>query len=113
MAKKGAKKGGKKVRCQKAERSDTDGVMIVTCKHLFIYYYHVLLRHESLRDVFTFLVTRFEHRPPKFIIYDKACELARYCRARWPEFFARTMFLTDIFHGVTHKCSDEFKYHAL
>jgi hypothetical protein len=31
---------------------------------------------------------------------------------RWPEFFARTMFLTDIFHGVNHKCSDEFKYHA-
>jgi hypothetical protein len=22
------------------------------------------------------------------------------------------MFLTDMFHGVTHKCSDEFKYHA-
>jgi hypothetical protein len=53
--------------------------MVVTCKHRFVYYYHILLRHESLRDVFTFLVTRFEHRPPRFIIYDNACELSRYC----------------------------------
>ncbi|GAQ92530.1 hypothetical protein KFL_010410030 [Klebsormidium nitens] len=102
----------KGVRRQKGDRSDTDGVMLVTCKHCFVYYYHVLLRHESLRDVFTFLVTRFQHRPPNFIIYDNACEFARYCRARWPEFFAHTMFLTDNFHGVTHKCSDEFKYHV-
>jgi hypothetical protein len=55
--------------------------MVVTCKHRFVYYYHILLRHESVRDVFTFLVTRFEHRPPRFIIYDNACELHRYCES--------------------------------
>ena len=58
-------------------------------KHRFVYYYHVLLRHESLRDVFTFLVTRFEHRPPRFVIYDNACELLRYCervRLTWLTF---------------------------
>jgi hypothetical protein len=62
----------------KPEKNETDGVMVVTCKHRFVFYYHVLLRHESLRDVFTFLVTRFEHRPPRFVIYDNACELSRY-----------------------------------
>jgi hypothetical protein len=30
---------------------------------------------------------------------------------RWPAFFAETMFLTDVFHGVCHKCGDEFKYY--
>jgi hypothetical protein len=64
---------------KKTGAHETDGVMVVTCKHCFVYYYHVLLRHESVRDVFTFLVTRFEHRPPRFIIYDNACELSRYC----------------------------------
>lgn len=58
----------------------TDGIMVVTCKHLVVYYYHVLLQHESVRDVFTFLCTRFLHRPPRFIIYDNACALDRYCR---------------------------------
>jgi hypothetical protein len=30
-----------------------------------------------------------------------------YC---WPDFFATTMFLTDIFHSVNHKYLDEYKY---
>eukprot|EP00243_Klebsormidium_subtile_P012270 TRINITY_DN7390_c0_g1_i1.p1 TRINITY_DN7390_c0_g1~~TRINITY_DN7390_c0_g1_i1.p1 ORF type:complete len:194 (-),score=41.18 TRINITY_DN7390_c0_g1_i1:276-857(-) len=93
-----------------SEREDTHGIMVVTCKHRFVYYFHVLLRHVSLRDVFTFLLTRFEHRPPRFIIYDNACELSRYCDMRWPEFFAETIFLTDRFHGANHLCSDEYKY---
>ncbi|GAQ93113.1 hypothetical protein KFL_013070010 [Klebsormidium nitens] len=109
--KKAAKAAEEKKKPPKPATDETAGIMVVTCKHRFVYYYHVLLRHESLRDVFTFLVTRFEHRPPRFIIYDNACELSRYCEGRWPEFFAETTFLTDRFHGVNHLCSIEFKYH--
>lgn len=63
----------------KFQRGDTDAILVVTCKHRFVYYIHVLLRHISLRDIFTFLSTRFEHRPPEYIIYNNACELQRYC----------------------------------
>jgi hypothetical protein len=38
-----------------------------------------------------------------------------FCPQRWPEFFAKTIFLTDRFHQVCHKCSSEYKFcaHAL
>ncbi|GAQ83636.1 hypothetical protein KFL_001560050 [Klebsormidium nitens] len=93
---------------QRCKADETNGVMVVTCKHRFVYYYHVLLRPESRHNIFTFLVTRFEHRPPPFIIDDNACELSQYCKA----FFAETSFLTDRFHAVNHKCFDEFKYNV-
>lgn len=34
----------------------------------------------------------------QIVVYDFACQLASYCRAREPAFFANTLFDLDLFH---------------
>ena len=63
------------------------------------------LENESPKSVFQLIYTRFP-QPPKFICYDNSCNLSVYCYRREPEWFRRTSFVIDKFHGtlVAHEC---------
>ncbi|GAQ87643.1 hypothetical protein KFL_003670040 [Klebsormidium nitens] len=100
--------GGKGKKAKRPHKSR--GAMVVCCPHRVIYGFHVMLRGESPRDVFTVLFTRLnrEHLP-KFVVYDNACALRNYCMRREPAFFAEITFVVDRFHyakagAEVHKC---------
>jgi hypothetical protein len=86
--------GGKGKKAKRPHKSR--GAMVVCCPHRVIYGFHVMLRGESPRDVFTVLFTRLnrEHLP-KFVVYDNACALRTYCMRREPAFFSDVTFVVD------------------
>lgn len=60
---------------------------------------------QRRNDVFSDIFTRWK-KPPRTVIYDFACALAPYCRAREPDFWANTLFVIDQLHQHDHtKCS--------
>jgi hypothetical protein len=63
---------------------------------------------ETPRTVYEIVTTRFD-RPPKFIVYDNACNLSEYCLNRVPYHFRYTQFLVDAFHYKSHNnCAATF-----
>ncbi|EKM81329.1 hypothetical protein AGABI1DRAFT_37971 [Agaricus bisporus var. burnettii JB137-S8] len=90
------------------ENKLTGGIMAAWCTHSICYGFHFIPESEGRNDVFSALITRWP-KAPKYVIYDFACQLAPYCRAREPEFFADTTFLIDDFHALGHtRCSTAF-----
>nr|XP_047123638.1 uncharacterized protein LOC124806623 [Hydra vulgaris]XP_047123639.1 uncharacterized protein LOC124806623 [Hydra vulgaris]XP_047123640.1 uncharacterized protein LOC124806623 [Hydra vulgaris] len=80
--------------------------------HGHCYGFHVIPGSEGRKDPAASLYT---HCPeaPNDLFYDFACNLSEYCKNRESQYFAKTRFFHDIFHGYTHKCSNVFKYSRL
>ncbi len=63
---------------------------------------------ESERTVFELIRTRFPVAPP-LVVYDNACNVARFCLIRDLAFFLRVRFILDKLHESNHrKCSPSF-----
>lgn len=59
--------------------------------------YEVMKTGESPAMVFRWML-RHRSTAPKAIIYDNACNLAKYALMREPQFFKHTVFAVDRFH---------------
>lgn len=59
--------------------------------------YEVMKTGESPAMVFNWILRHFE-AAPKYVIYDNACNLARYAFSREPLYFRSTHFVVDRFH---------------
>ena len=84
------------------------GILIFLCCHGHPQAVEILEKHESLNHVFSILYSFFLTLN-FYIIYDFACGLMKYCMLRSPLLFSRTVFITDSFHGKSHKCASCFK----
>ena len=83
----------------------TGGLMAFWCPHLVCLGFHKIPKAEGRNDVFS-AVFRYWDKAPRTIIYDFACQLAPYCRAREPAFFKDTLFAIDEMHAAGHSnCS--------
>jgi hypothetical protein len=92
----GLVRGGGKAAKKGKQPHRSRGLVIFCCSHRVIYGYHVMLRGESPRDVFTVLYTRLNRgHLPKYLIYDNACQLRNYCMRRELGFFSDVTFLVD------------------
>ncbi|KXN92511.1 hypothetical protein AN958_05365 [Leucoagaricus sp. SymC.cos] len=98
---------------KKDEISTTLNLLQQNCNSLYDLFYKyyspscILLEQEPLfeiRSFFSQFSAMVTHWPtaPKYVIYDFACQLAPYCRARELDFFADTLFLIDDFHSFGH-----------
>lgn len=72
--------------------------------------YH-LMEHEGRRDCLLPLYA-FLRNPPKILFYDFACNASATALNLLPEYFARTHFCHDCFHGFKHTCPFIFKVHT-
>ena len=88
--------------CRKASYghpSLTPGIFTLFCPHGICYGYEVMQSCESPSHPFNIFRQRF-HAAPQVIVYDNACKLHQYCLNRGPQFFAKTLYVVDRFHGV-------------
>lgn len=78
--------------------------------------YEVMKYGETPAMMFKW-VLRHREEAPAAIIYDNACNLAKYCMVREPIFFRHTRFVVDRFHQFSHKhcapCFDADNYSFL
>lgn len=63
--------------------------------------YEVMKTGESPKMVFAWVLKHYQYAPTH-IIYDNACNLAKYCLDREPVFFGHTVFVVDRFHRKSH-----------
>lgn len=116
-------RGGKKSKKDKKYKVRwSEGLLVVTCPHRFIYMLCLLTEPESVRDMVTALYTRIpRERLPKAFIFDNACHMKQYIEKRFPVYFKDVLFVTDIFHHgkgdyTIHNCGDHIRIdedHAL
>jgi hypothetical protein len=92
-----------------SSRKGTGGLLFVFCtEHGKLIGFQAMKFSESERTVFELVRTRFATAPP-LIIYDNACNAARFCRVRDLPFFLQTRFIIDKLHVSNHrKCSPGF-----
>lgn len=76
--------------------------------HGHCYGCHLIEGGEGRKDPFHALF-KYMEEPPTDVFYDFACQLSEYSLNREPGFFCCTRFWHDLFHGVTHKCTANFK----
>lgn len=76
--------------------------------HGHSYGFHLIEGGEGRKDPFHSL-TKYCKEAPEHIFYDFACQLSEYCLNREPKFFCCTRFWHDLFHGIPHKCGNNFK----
>ena len=76
--------------------------------HGHCYGFHIINGSEGRKDPFCSLF-KYMMDVPQDVYYDFACGLQEYCLNRAPQFFKRTRFFHDVFHGFTHKCGPSFK----
>ncbi|KAK0542312.1 hypothetical protein OC845_006684, partial [Tilletia horrida] len=79
----------------------TGGVMAIWCRHAIAMGFHCIPAAEGRDDVFSALFSYWP-TPPRVVVYDFACQLASYCLAREPAFFADTLFVVDELHQHGH-----------
>ena len=72
------------------------------------YGYHIIPSSEGRKDPFASCFLHMAN-PPDEIFYDFACQLEEYCLNREPQFFLKTRFWHDIFHGYSHKCPPVYR----
>ncbi|XP_047144680.2 uncharacterized protein LOC124818179 [Hydra vulgaris] len=80
--------------------------------HGHCYGFHIIPGSEGRKDPAASLYTHCPEAPDD-LFYDFACNLSEYCKNRESQYFSKTRFFHDIFHGYTHKCSNAFKYNRL
>jgi len=87
------------------------GVFTVLCSHGFMLFFTFMMKNESARTLFEFLVSRCPTGAlPSTILYDDACHAALYCMRREPALFEGVRWLCDRFHSKNHiDCSDLFQ----
>jgi hypothetical protein len=79
----------------------TPGLFTIVCPHGVVMGFKALRSFEGPNTLFAILYERFSHAPG-LVIYDNACNAARYAISREPEFFAHTKFLIDRMHFKNH-----------
>ncbi|KAK0553335.1 hypothetical protein OC846_002580 [Tilletia horrida] len=79
----------------------TGGIMAIWCRHAIAMGFHCIPSAEGRDDVFSALFCYWP-TPPRVVVYDFACQLASYCLAREPTFFADTLFVVDELHQHGH-----------
>ncbi|KAI8828766.1 hypothetical protein BC829DRAFT_363909, partial [Chytridium lagenaria] len=90
---------------QRKAKSLTAGAMVFLCRHRFYIGFHMFPSAESINDVFSTILTRFE-TCPSFCLADNNCHAADYCTLREFEFFKNCRFMIDDFHSNAHRgCS--------
>jgi len=95
-------------RKKKRNKNLTHGIMLVHCLHGICQGFFVLRDAESPRDAFTTFYSRFP-KAPGVIIYDRGCQLHKYCMKREAAFFSDCHFLVDRFHQRNHVgCSEGY-----
>lgn len=93
-----------------SDRARTQLWVSVCMRHHCVVGYH-LMEHEGRRDCLLPLYA-FLRAPPKTIFYDFACAASQTALQILPEYFCRTRFCHDCFHGYKHKCPYVFKVHT-
>ena len=75
----------------------------VCAHHMHCLGFHMIPGSEGCKDAQASL---YEYAPtaPKCVMYDCACKLCEYRKAREARFFKDTQFYHDEFHGFKHKC---------
>jgi hypothetical protein len=86
---------------QQAHPGLTPGMICMFCPHGFCLGFKIMSRGEGPKTVFDLVYHRFK-KGPKWIVYDNACNLHRYCLRRRPCFFRRTRFFIDRMHRWGH-----------
>ena len=76
--------------------------------HGHCYGFHSISGGEGRKDPFS-SIYKYLPKAPSDIFYDFACQLSEYCLNREPQYFIKTRFWHDLFHGITHKCGKCFK----
>ena len=85
------------------------GVMLIFCLHHgTLLGWNIMHNHESPRTVFEIMFSRWKVAP-EVVVYDNACNLAKFCLSREYAFFKHTKFVIDRLHMYSHKaCSPVF-----
>lgn len=87
----------------------TPGILSFFCPHGICLLTHIMPRYEGPSIPFETIFSRFRD-PPRFIIYDNACNFSRYCLRREALFFSRSRMLIDRFHENDHTgCPHSFR----
>jgi hypothetical protein len=95
--------------CQKKFDSSnkySGGIMVFWCEHGISYGFHMIQKSEALRDVMCAILMHWK-TAPKYIVYDNACHLMKYCHNREWDYFKNTTFLIDEFHQYNHTACTE------
>lgn len=79
----------------------TPGMFIVSCIHSVVLGFYAMTEFESVETAFRILLERFLH-PPRYVIYDNACNLESFCMRREPYHFRNTVFWIDRMHFKNH-----------
>ncbi len=75
------------------------GLVTFSCTHRVVYGIVVMREFESPRMLFQVFRQYFVW-PPRIVVYDLGCVLAKYALARNPSVFSGTVFALDKFHEV-------------
>jgi hypothetical protein len=90
-------------------RRDRTGLWIWVClRHHRIVGFHMMPKPEGLRDAI-YSLYRFKETPPAAIFYDFACALEESALNWLPEYYKDVQFYHDVFHGMTHKCGNQYR----
>ena len=104
----GSSEGCKKVRYRYQGHRQRAGLWVYMCMtHETIIGFHVMKHGEGRRDGII-PPFRFMEKPPEAIFGDYVCGWEETALNLLPEFYVTVQFFHDIFHGVTHKCSERF-----
>ena len=85
-----------------SSRVHTPGLFTCFCVHGICHGYQAMRRYEGPSTLFKMVYERFEHAPG-MLIYDNACNAARYALSREPGHFASSGFRIDRLHFKNHK----------
>ncbi len=104
----GSSDGCRKVRFRYQGHRQRAGLWVYMCMtHETIVGFHVMKHGEGRRDGII-PPYRFMETPPEAIFGDYVCGWEETALNLLPEFYMTVQFFHDIFHGVTHKCSERF-----
>lgn len=81
-------------------------------KHGYCAGWHVINSSEGRRDAMVPLY-RLKHTAPKAYFMDFACGCEQFALNYMPQYYLRTEFFHDIFHGFRHLCTARFNSRRL
>lgn len=85
-----------------SSRVHTPGLFTCFCIHGICHGYQAMRRYEGPSTLFKMVYERFQ-QAPGMLIYDNACNAARYALSREPGHFALSGFRIDRLHFKNHK----------
>lgn len=106
-------------RCRKRQTAPTSsvrvgvsaGIFCLSCPHGYLIRTQIMGEHESPETLFT-LVSGFQERAPRILVYDASCHASTYSNGRDPDYWRDTVFMSDRFHYNNHvTCGYRFNPH--